>query len=373
MLLTISDMFIFIVIRMLIKKVLLFSFLFTNGCMSMHESFINVKQSFDNLHYDKFVYYNALKESDVYTGKFLKEVEHDGYIEEEHKFILFKSIQNGWIHTLKYMIYKGADVNTHESILPLHSLLHYAVEYNQLPIAKYLISEGADVNSDSRWHTRPIHIASYKGNVEMLKLLIENSADINADDEFLGFRMKPIHYAVEAGFEDIVKILIKKNPLCINCPTDSLDTPLHIAINNGHVNIVKILIDSGSNINAQLGGIECYTPLHCAVEKGNLEIVELLLSYNADVNIKDRKGRTSLDLVNFILDLSNNNVLPVILNIDSMVESSDTPQYATVPHPKSLEKFSNETCFKRGLLLSITEERKFKYQAIKDLLQQKLN
>lgn len=64
------------------------------------------------------------------------------------------------------------------------SLLHFAVESNNIELVTTLIQAGADVNKkDSNGHT-PLHLAVYFGKKEIMKLLLEAGADVNIDGDY---------------------------------------------------------------------------------------------------------------------------------------------------------------------------------------------
>jgi ankyrin repeat protein len=69
----------------------------------------------------------------------------------------------------------------------LHALLdlsHTTSEQLALQknIAMMLIKHGIDVNSRDTLGRTPCHLASEKGNIEMLKLLIDHSGDVSVAD-----------------------------------------------------------------------------------------------------------------------------------------------------------------------------------------------
>ena len=60
---------------------------------------------------------------------------------------------------------------------------------------------------------------------------------------------------------------------------------------------MKILIDSGADLNVQLQPIPGSTALVLAVAKNHKEIVEMLIKSGANLNIRNRNGKTALDIM----------------------------------------------------------------------------
>ena len=94
-------------------------------------------------------------------------------------------------------------------------------------------------------------------------------------------RKTPLFYAAQAGFTDIVHILLKEGAepnhqtLCFSNGW----TPLHVAAAQGWHEVIKMLLDGGAfvNIEDKLRGI----PLHWAINQGS---AKLLLDRGSDLN-----------------------------------------------------------------------------------------
>ena len=104
----------------------------------------------------------------------------------------------------------------------------------------------------------PLHLASQRGHVLIVKALVSHGADIRALD--------------------------KNGRL-----------PLHVSTASGHWGPAQLFILKGLDINTpdRAGN----TPLHGAVESGYLRTVKLLLARRADICIRNNAGETPLDLV----------------------------------------------------------------------------
>ena len=69
-----------------------------------------------------------------------------------------------------------------------HTALHMASYYGQVKVVKYLLKSGAQVDAVSRRGRTPLHDASKRGHSQVLELLVEAGADIAAQSPwFLKF------------------------------------------------------------------------------------------------------------------------------------------------------------------------------------------
>ena len=112
--------------------------------------------------------------------------------------------------------------------------LQTAVEYGRTPIARLLIDHGANFHSsveDSGYHKggTPLHLASWLGNVEMVKLLLERGADTEVE----ACGETPLFWA--AGYE-------KRFP---NVRPRDFDA---------RWKVVKLLLDFGADPSKRAGG-----------------------------------------------------------------------------------------------------------------------
>ncbi len=70
-------------------------------------------------------------------------------------------------------------------------------------------------------------------------------------------------------------------------------TPLHYAAMHSHFSLAALLLSGGADPNAHGCG---FTVLHNAAGSGKKEYVELLLSRGADAGIRNRGGKTALEI-----------------------------------------------------------------------------
>lgn len=136
-------------------------------------------------------------------------------------------------------------------------LLANAMEYGYFDLASDLIKDGVDVNCISENGTRPLPLAVFWGNDDMVQLLLDHGADVNAPT----------------------------SPTIYDCAT-----ALQFAALNGHFNMAKFLIENGADINAPISSstfrvFKWNSALQVAAGRGKLDIVYLLLENDKDVDM----------------------------------------------------------------------------------------
>lgn len=204
--------------------------------------------------------------------------------------------------------------------------LHVASAKGNLEVVKYLIGEAYNINSRDNDGNTPLHLVSDKGHLEIAEVLIKNGAAINAKTKYS--KETPLYIATDAGHLDMIKFLIESGAN-INDQNSSADTPLHIAARKGYLNIVEYLITKGANVNARNNFDVDVTPLLKASTSGHLEIVTLLIKNGARINEGDNLSEAPLfktasqGQLEIAKILINNNA---IVNVTNFFE--ETPLYA---------------------------------------------
>ena len=155
------------------------------------------------------------------------------------------------LHGLIRLMFRSSTPRT-----PATSSLEQAISRARADTIKSLIAQGVDINARNIRGHAPIHLATAKGNRDVVQLLLENGAEV-----------------------DVVG-------------TDSGCTSLHYAASLGHVDLCEMLVRYGADTDAQTARLE--TPLHLAIVKGHCEVVEILLKYSARLDIRDMNGMTPL-------------------------------------------------------------------------------
>jgi ankyrin repeat protein len=221
------------------------------------------------------------------------------------------------------------------------TLLHLAVDLEDIPIVKLLLARKANPNAQMSGADRsgitPLHVAVYHGSSDIARMLLDAGANIEAADgkgKFEGLTAlhqaamwgdipmlqtllarKPninvtcaagetpgltaLHWAAIVGSGDVGSLLLKSGADPKFAPNEGAYagfTSLHAAAQGGCVQLVQQLLSLGMNPNALWLGNDQrnVTPLYLAAGHGHREIVELLVKNGAKVDAVSGDGQTPL-------------------------------------------------------------------------------
>lgn len=204
------------------------------------------------------------------------------------------------------------NVNEDESQCIKDSMLKYALnlaEEQKYAIEKYcvlrcLIDIGADLQTKSEDNEiTPLMWAVWMNDVDMVKRLMGKGIDINATHKETG--RKAICYAIEKGYDEIVKILLPKTDYSMIIKGDD------VWDEQNFYQFVASRLKNEELLRQIFIGEEAFkpypkkrTPLMCAAYAGNFEAVKFLVekSLNVDIEAQDDcwigTGKTALDYAN---------------------------------------------------------------------------
>ncbi|CAD6198096.1 unnamed protein product [Caenorhabditis auriculariae] len=182
-----------------------------------------------------------------------------------------------------------------------HCALMEAASSGRLDIVKMLVEAGAPsnyINLNSEFKESALTLASYKGNIDIVRYLLETyeaSQNVQVKEYDRGEELHTsVMEACMDGHMEVVQLLLDHGAP-VNLNTDSFESPLTLACCGGHHELAKLLLDNGAYLEAT--NDENYTPLMEASREGHLNVVEVLLAHGANVNAQtEETGETALSV-----------------------------------------------------------------------------
>lgn len=232
-------------------------------------------------------------------------------------------------------------------------------------IVQLLIDHGAKLDIKDKYGWTPLMYASFQGNSDLVKFYIDSGIDPNIQDT----TYKNTALMLASGLEhfEVVKLLLEHGADPNIKGIDDI-TALSAAAATGNNDIVKILLkhDATHTLNV----VETptgNTALILASMNGYNEIVKLLLEHGADPTIKNKEGKTALDLA------ANDEIKKLIEDKLKRVPKEvkkPTPTPVVKPVPKKPKLVSKKTKFleqlkqmrekSKGLLKKLAERKRIK-------------
>ena len=202
---------------------------------------------------------------------------------------LYLACKRGDGAAAKMLLSKGADVNAiaryresaMEVLWRVVYPLHHACSNGRLQDVEGCLRErDVDVNARDHQGRVPLHEASRKGHLHVVRALLAAHAQVDVKDMK---QKSPLHLAAFGSHREVCKVLWRTA------------YPLHHACSNGRLQDVEgFLRERDVDVNAR--DHQGRVPLHEASRKGHLHVVRALLAAQAQVDVKDmkQKSRTAL-------------------------------------------------------------------------------
>eukprot|EP01116_Phalansterium_solitarium_P001354 TRINITY_DN11155_c0_g1_i1.p1 TRINITY_DN11155_c0_g1~~TRINITY_DN11155_c0_g1_i1.p1 ORF type:complete len:702 (+),score=224.31 TRINITY_DN11155_c0_g1_i1:155-2260(+) len=164
---------------------------------------------------------------------------------------------------------------------------------NRISSVQTQLDGGVDVNERSQG-TTALHLAASHGHTELAEVLISRGAELDTNDDE-GY--SPLIYAVWAGHDSFVKMMLARGALLSVPGSKHGNTALHVAAKRNKPEMLKLLLASaeGAGLVDALNK-DHWTPLHFAADKRNIACAEVLLEAGANPNMADRRGTCPLHL-----------------------------------------------------------------------------
>ena len=159
-------------------------------------------------------------------------------------------------------------------------------------------------------HNYLITYAIIRNNIEIIKLLLNFGAKIDIlDQEGKTILYIPIKY----GYDDILTIILNKNPNLVDLKDSNNNIPLHYAINYKNIFAINTLLNKNSDTN--IIDNNGNTSIHLSVYTKNYDITEIIIKDGVNINAQTTIGESALHIA-CNLKLENIAKLLLINNID---------------------------------------------------------
>lgn len=163
------------------------------------------------------------------------------------------------------------------------SLLMLTLYHRRENLTEALLALGPELN---------LHESAALGDVRRVATLLDERPEWLEAESPDGFRA--LHLASFFGRSDVVRLLIERGAdACAAAGGPSRVQPIHSAVAGRDPETLKVLIQADAHLDAkQAGG---FTPLMGAAGSGLEEIARALLSAGADKSVRDDEGKTARD------------------------------------------------------------------------------
>ncbi|KAH9129695.1 hypothetical protein LEN26_005697 [Aphanomyces euteiches] len=169
------------------------------------------------------------------------------------------------------------------------TLLHHAVDADNVLATTLLLSRGARVDAEDLHEETPLHLAK---SHTIAALLLRRGACVKRRRTD---GATPLHTCL---CPTQMKLLLQLGAE-VNAKTIKGETPLHVC--KSAASVALLVDDGGADVNAT--NCNQYTPLHLASSFGRWQVVVALLERNASVDMKDHCGRTAMDIARAVFGI----------------------------------------------------------------------
>lgn len=139
-----------------------------------------------------------------------------------------------------------------------------------------LLRAGASADVQDEFGETPLHLAVRHGLRHTAECLVTVGTDVNLVDRYF---QTALHFAASKGFDDVVRVLLKRPSCDVNVVDLNGETPLHLAAGKGHTAVVRLLV-TRPDIQVDKADARGMLPLHKAIESGFVDVVQELLIVN---------------------------------------------------------------------------------------------
>ena len=136
---------------------------------------------------------------------------------------------------------------------------------------------------------RTLWSAAWDGHASEVSSLLRDHPDINVNLE--NHQWTPLHVASYKGCVEVVKLLLAHPNINVNLKNANGQTPFSLGCVGGHVPIVRLLLKD-PRVDITLDDKDGRTPLWWASRNGRHEVVEWLIASGRDLgDVRNQQGK----------------------------------------------------------------------------------
>lgn len=204
--------------------------------------------------------------------------------------LIFAAVNTDDPAIVDLLIEGGANVNSWDEKREYNALTT-AIKRRNPMMVEHLLERGARIDARDKRKNCALIKAAGLGFPEMVRLLAAHGADIESRNSW---QYTALMTAATGRKKSVVEELIRLG-VQIDAKTTLDTTAFANASYRGYADIMELLIDAGADINV-VNKQENQTPLMYTADGGHVEACRLLLARGANRMLRDRYGRTAVDI-----------------------------------------------------------------------------
>ena len=208
--------------------------------------------------------------------------------------LLHTACRHGYSNIVECLIEKGADIEDPDSLGK--RALHLAAEAGKTKVVDYLIKKKVDVLAYDSEKNQALHLACINGYIDTMRSLLSSHANVR--NEGRGGYL-PVHIASEKNNVEMLKVLKQqhKADLRAKVPSQKDIQPIHVAVLHAQTDVTDYLLENGANItDTDSSG---YQPIHHAAMSQHdnaVQMIQHLKAKNADMKASSLNDGPPLEL-----------------------------------------------------------------------------
>ena len=154
-----------------------------------------------------------------------------------------------------------------------------------------LLGSGADPDSRTNKGYTPLHGASERGHIDVVRRLLGGGASVNV---LTNEGFTPLHSASHYNQTEAVQLLLQAGAKVGSSSSATAKTPLHAACAQGNHLVASVLLGAGADPRARLSdsGSTCLHLACSATPAPHFAVVDVVLEHDPDARLeKDDSGQ----------------------------------------------------------------------------------